>query len=174
VIDLRRLLLTLVFLPVLASAQSTAPLISEGIVEAPLAEVWSAWTTGEGLRAWLAPHADIDFRIGGLMRTNYNPAASLDAPDTIENRVLSFEPERMLSIQVAKAPDNFPFPTAIYAMWTVMYFDALDTERTQVRVIGLGFDTTEESQNMRAFFERGNMATIEQMQRHFAADSAAP
>ncbi len=165
----RSLLMGLILVPALACAQNTASLVSEGVIDAPVADVWALWATSEGLRAWLAPHADIDFRVGGLMRANYNAAASLDAPDTIENRILSFEPERMLSIQVAKAPDNFPFPNAIYVMWTVMYFEALDANRTQVRVVGLGFDATEESQNMRAFFERGNMATIQQMQRHFAA-----
>jgi hypothetical protein len=34
-------------------------------------------------------------------------------PQTIENVILSFEPCRVLSVRVAKAPENFPFPNAI-------------------------------------------------------------
>jgi uncharacterized protein YndB with AHSA1/START domain len=44
-------------------------IVSEGVVSAPVSEVWKAWTTSEGLKSWLAPHADIELRIGGLMRT---------------------------------------------------------------------------------------------------------
>jgi uncharacterized protein YndB with AHSA1/START domain len=54
-----------------AAEIDTSPLIHEGLVEAPLSEVWNVWATGEGLRQWMAPHAEIDLRVGGLMRANY-------------------------------------------------------------------------------------------------------
>lgn len=139
------------------------------VVAAPLDAVWAAWTTGDGLRSWLAPHAEIDLRIGGRMRSNYNAQGTLDDPQAIENVVLSFEPQRMISIRVAKAPANFPFPNAIGEMWTVLYFEAAGRNATRVRVVGMGFNGSDESQRMRAFFERGNATTLEQLQRHFAA-----
>src|SRR5687767_14842143 len=74
------------------SAQDISPLVHEGIVEAPIAKVWAAWATSEGLRSWLAPHAEIDLRVGSRMRTNYNAQGSLGDPQTIENTVLSFDP----------------------------------------------------------------------------------
>lgn len=150
------------------SAQDISPIVSEGLVEAPVAAVWAAWTTSEGLRSWLAPHADMDLRVGGLMRTNYSARGALGDPQTIENTVLSFEPRRMISIKVSKAPHGFPFPHAIREMWTVIYFEAAGPGRTKVRVVGLGFRPGEESQRMRAFFERGNATTLEQLQRHFS------
>lgn len=152
-----------------ASAQDTSPLITEGIVDAPVEAVWAAWTTNEGLRSWLAPHVSIDFRIGGLIRTNYNAAGVLGDAQTIENTILSFEPGRMLSIKVTKAPENFPFPNAVREMWTVMYFDPNGESQTIVRVVGLGFGPDEESQGMRAFFERGNVVTIDQLKTGLAA-----
>lgn len=150
------------------SAEDTGPIVCERIVEAPLDAVWEAWTTSAGLRSWLAPHADIDLRVGGRMRTNYSPQGTLGDPKTIENTVLSFDPRRMMSIKVAKAPDGFPFPNAIGDMWTVIYLEAAGPDRTQVRIVGLGFRPDEESQKMRAFFERGNASTLEQLQRHLA------
>lgn len=153
------------------SAQDISPLVHEGIVEAPVAKVWAAWATSEGLRSWLAPHAEIDLRVGSRMRTNYSAQGSLGDPQTIENTVLSFDPGRMLSIQVVKAPDQFPFPTAIRQMWTVIYFEPLWPDRTRVRVVGLGFRPDAESQKMRGFFERGNAVTVQQLQRHFSATS---
>jgi uncharacterized protein YndB with AHSA1/START domain len=69
-----------------------------------------AWTTHEGRASWLAPHGSVDLRIGGLMRTNYKVAGALGDAQTIENAILSFEPERMLSIKVTQAPENAPVP----------------------------------------------------------------
>lgn len=160
----------LVALAARVNGQDTSPIVAEGIVEASLESVWEAWSTDRGLQSWLAPHASIDFRVGGAMRTNYDPAGTLGDSRTIENTILSFEPYRMLSIKVSRAPQDFPFPNAIHAMWTVMYFEPISPSRTSVRVVGLGFGADEESQRMRAFFERGNVATIEQLKRGFAAN----
>jgi uncharacterized protein YndB with AHSA1/START domain len=151
-----------------ADAQDVSPVVHEGIVEAPLDAVWAAWTTSEGLRSWMAPHAEIDLRVGGRMRANYNAQGTLGDPQTIENTVLSFEPKRMLSIKVAKAPAGFPFPNAIQRMWSIVYVEAVAPGRTRVREVSLGFDAGEESQKMRAFFNQGNATTLKQLQRHFA------
>jgi uncharacterized protein YndB with AHSA1/START domain len=145
-----------------------SPLVYETIVEAPLAEVWNVWATSEGLRLWMAPHVEIDLRVGGLMRANYNPDGKLGDSQTIVNTVLSFEPQRMISIKVVKTPDSFPFPNAITQMWSVIYFAAVDENKTAVREVSLGFSTDNESQRMREFFDRGNAATMRQLQRYFA------
>ncbi len=103
------------------------------------------------------------------MRANYDARGSLGDPQTIENTILSFDPERMLSIQVSRVPDRFPFPSAIQHMWTVVYLEPVGADRTRVRVVGLGFRPDAESQRMRAFFERGNAMTLQQLQRRFPA-----
>jgi len=147
-----------------AAAQIPDALVHEGIVAAPIEKVWASWSTSDGLRSWLAPHAAIDLRIGGLMRANYRADGSLDDPGTIENTVLSFDPYRMISIRVSRAPEGFPFPNAVYDMWTVLYFEPVSAAETRVRVVANGFTDTDESRNMRAFFEQGNAMTIRQMQ----------
>ena len=102
------------------------------------------------------------------MRTNYNAQGKLGDPGTIENVILSFEPQRMISIKVAKPPANFPFPNAVREMWTVLYFSPAGPSRTNVREVTLGFGPDPESQRMRAFFNQGNATTLNQLQRHFA------
>jgi uncharacterized protein YndB with AHSA1/START domain len=159
----------LVFDMTVANAQGLEPLVHEGIISAPIETVWEAWTTDAGLQSWLAPHAEIDLRISGKMRTNYSPDGSLDDPSSIENTVLSYDPYRMISIRVSKAPEGFPFPNAIYDMWTVMYFEEVDGGQTRVKVVAAGFSEDEESQAMRSFFDQGNALTIQQMQERIPA-----
>ena len=151
----------------LTDKPDVSPLVHEGIVEASLTEVWNVWSTSEGLRAWMAPHAEIDLRVGGLMRANYNPDGQLGDSQTIVNTVLSFEPQRMISIKVVKTPEGFPFPNTITQMWSVIYFAAVDANKTSVREASLGFGSDDESQRMREFFNRGNATTMSELQRYF-------
>ena len=151
----------------MAPARAIDSIVTEGVINAPVAAVWSAWTTSAGLKAWLAPHVETDLRIDGLMRTNYDPNGSLGDPGTIENKILAFEPERMLSIRVAKAPEKFPFKAKIGEMWTVLYFQATPDGRTLLRIVGLGFGSDDESQKMKEFFKQGNAFTLTQLQKRF-------
>ncbi len=151
----------------MAPARANDSLVTEGVVNAPVAAVWNAWTTSSGLKSWLAPHADTDLRIDGLMRTNYDPKGSLGDPGTIENKILAFEPERMLSIRVAKAPETFPFKAKIGEMWTVLYFQSTPDGKTLLRIVGLGFGSDQESLKMKEFFKQGNAFTLTQLQKRF-------
>lgn len=145
-----------------------APLVTEGTVNAPVADVWALWTTSAGLRSWMAPLADIDLRIGGLMRVQYDPKGVLGDAKTVENRVLAYEPGRMLAIQVAKAPDDFPFRSSVGSMWTVLTFTPDGDGRTHLRIVGLGIGSDEPSKKMRSFFAQGNAYTLQLLQKRFS------
>lgn len=162
-----RLLATLACLLALAPSHANDAIVAEGLVDAPVGEVWSAWTTAAGLRSWLAPKVDIDLRIDGLLRVNASPTGTLGDAATIENRILAFEPERMLAIRVSRAPADFPFRDEVAAMWTVLSLEAAPEGRTRVRIVGLGFAPDERSRRMRAFFEQGNAFTLARLQQRF-------
>lgn len=150
-----------------AAFGQTGPLVHEGIVEAPVADVWAAFTTKEGIESWMVPHGEIDLRVGGLMRTHYGADGVLGDPETIENTILSFEPQRMLSIKATKPPASFPHKDAIANMWSVIYFEPVDEARTRVRIVGLGYGEDEESQQLRAKFDWGNAYTLKKLQERF-------
>ena len=152
-----------------ATAQDTSPVVVEGVMSASVDTVWEAWTTNEGLGSWLAPHAEVDLRIGGLMRANYNAGGALGDPQTVEREILSFEPKRMISFRVVVLPEGFPFTRTIRRMWTVIYFEPLAPERTRLRAVSLGFDTSEESQSARAYFEQGNARVLQQLENQLSA-----
>jgi uncharacterized protein YndB with AHSA1/START domain len=156
-----------------ASAASAAPLVNEAIINAPVDEVWRLFTTAEGMQSWMVPRAEIDLRVGGLMRTRYGEDGALGDDKTIVNRILSFEPQRMLSLQVDKAPADFEFRDHVAGMWTVIYFQPLEPGMTSVRVVGLGFRDDASSARMREYFKRGNAFTLEQLQKKFWAKCAS-
>jgi uncharacterized protein YndB with AHSA1/START domain len=167
-----RLVWFMIALIVLASvcrAQDDDRLVHESIVNAPLDQVWAAFTTKAGLESWMAAHAEIEIKLGGKMRTQYDPKGTTDDAGAIENTILSYEPLSMLSFRVTKAPKGFPFPNAIKNMWTVVYFDAQGEKATRVRVVSMGFGKDDESKKMREFFNRGNAFTLQLLQKRFAA-----
>lgn len=162
------LTITLTLSPIASRAQNDNPLVHEGIVNAPLDQVWAAYTTKTGLESWMAAHAEIDLRVGGVMKTQHDSKGTTDDATAIANTILSYEPLRLLSLKVTKFPQGFPFPTAIRNMWTIVYFEAQGEKATRVREICLGFGPDEESAKMREFFNRGNAFTMELLQKHFA------
>ena len=167
------LMIALVVLPSVGRAQDDDRLVHEGLVNAPLDQVWAAYTTKAGLESWMVAHAQIELKIGGTMRTRYDPKGTVDDAKAIENTILSYEPMRMLSFKVTKAPQGFPFPNAITKMWTVVYFEAQGEKATWVRGVSMGFGNDDESKKMREFFKRGNAATLEGLQKRFATKTDA-
>lgn len=145
----------------------------EGIIDAPVAEVWKALTTKEGMESWMVAHAEIDLRVGGKMRTHYDPKGVLGDENTIENTILSYEPLRMLSIKATKPPASFPFKKAIENMWSVIHFEPVGENRTRVVTIGLGYGDDEDSRKLRAFFDQGNAYTIRKLAEKFAPKADA-
>lgn len=144
---------------------------SEGIVEAPLADVWASFTTKEGIESWMVPHAEIELRVGGKMLTHYDPKGVIGDENTIENTILSYEPLRMISIKATKAPATFPFKAQLDRMWSVIRLEPVGSNQTRIIVTGMGYGDDEESQKMRKHFEWGNAYTVRKLQEHFAAHS---
>jgi uncharacterized protein YndB with AHSA1/START domain len=140
--------------------------VTEGTIDAPLDAVWNAFTTKEGQEAWNVAHAEIDLKIGGMMRTHYDAKGQIGDASTIENTILAFEPRKMLTIKVAKAPQKFPFKEAITNVWHVLYFEEAGPNRTRLRMVGLGYSADEESKKLRGFFEKGNAYTLKKLQEH--------
>lgn len=141
--------------------------VNEGDIDAPISEVWKVWTSGEGYRALGVAKAEVDLRPGGLIRSHYSESGVIGDENTIVNRILAYEPPRMIAIRIDRPPKKFPFKEAWKNTWTVITLTEIGPARTHLRVASLGFGTDEESAAMRNFFQRGNAVTIEALQKHF-------
>jgi uncharacterized protein YndB with AHSA1/START domain len=169
---MKRWLAVFLFMPI-AAGHTQAPaeepsFVNEGIVNAPITDVWKVWSTSQGYRALGVALADVDLRIGGLIRSRYGADGVLGDEQTIENEILAYEPPRMIAVRVHKTPANFPFKEAWKRTWTVVTLTPLDGGRTLVRASSLGYGADPESQAMRRFFERGNDETIKTLAARFA------
>lgn len=150
--------------PILAAG----PQVTEGYINAPVAEVWRLFTTAEGYKATGVALADVDLRIGGAIRSHYDPKGQLGDAETIVNEILAFEPQRMLAIRIRQAPASFPNRDAAAGLWTVIYFTKSGEDMTHVRIVGLGYGDDAPSQALRQFFEKGNRWTLDHLAKPYA------
>jgi uncharacterized protein YndB with AHSA1/START domain len=158
--------------PVAASGQDAPSFVNEGIVDAPVSDVWKVWTTSDGYRLVGVALADVDFRIGGLIRSRYSASGALGDAETIQNRILAYEPMRMVAMRIEKPPASFPFKDAWKNTWTVVTLTPVADGRTQIRAASMGFGSDPESLAMRRFFERGNAETLKVLADYFAKRNA--
>lgn len=154
--------------PKAGQAQAPKPIVTEGIVDGSVAEVWKVFSTSEGWASCLVAKAEVDLRPMGMIRTHYDKNANLGDPGTIQNQVLAFDPERMLSIRIAKPPETFPWKKAAQSTWTVIYMEPAGTGKTKVTVRMMGWTDDEESRTMHKFFVSGNQQTLDALKKHFA------
>ena len=148
------------------TAWGAEPLVTEGFINAPIAEVWRLFTTSEGYLATGVAQAEVRLAVGGEIRSHYDPKGRLGDPETIVNEILAYEPERMLAIRVRQAPASFPHRDALAGTWTVIYFNPVG-DMTQVRIVGLGYDDSPASQATRKFFAEGNRWTLEHIAKPY-------
>ncbi len=155
--------------PAAAAVPDVSPLSVEGIVNAPVGEVWRVFSTSEGFKSFGVAKCDIDFRVGGLMRACYSEKSEIGDPTTIQNRILSFEPERMVAFRIDKPPQGFPFMNSWQSVWSVVTMSGLGDGRTALRMTQVGYTAEDESQKMREFFKMGNAWSLQKLQKHFDA-----
>ncbi|MCH7887246.1 MAG: hypothetical protein IIA58_04725 [Candidatus Marinimicrobia bacterium] len=72
----------------------------EVVVDASLQEIWDAFTTEKGIRAWQVPVVQLDFRIGVTQKSNYNKDAQIGDEGTITNEIVTYLPMELLVYHV--------------------------------------------------------------------------
>lgn len=151
----------------LVQAASVDPVVTTGIVSAPVNEVWKAVTTKEGIESWMVAKTEFELRVGATWKTSYSKDSTLDDDAAIHHTILAYDPGRMFSFRTVKYPKGFAFPNAIAKTWTVIYLEPVGERQTRFTGRMLGFTDDEESQKMRAFFERGNQQTLDSLIKRF-------
>lgn len=149
-------------------------LTHSAIIHVPVEDVFAHFTTAEGIvRAWGVAQARVDFRVGGEIRTSYDEAADLDSRNAIVNTILSFEPNRMISIK-ATAPIGSPEWLELVCAEThsVITFEAIGAHATLLTITGIGYGVGGLWDEAYAFFDKGNRWTLDNMKAQLEGDEA--
>jgi uncharacterized protein YndB with AHSA1/START domain len=133
-------------------------LIFEVAIPAPRAAIWHAFSTSEGLSAWLAIEATVDLRKGGEWTVHF-PGGS-----TGGGTIVSFVPEQELTI-AALAPDQFP---TVRAERTNAKFEFTgDGNATVVRLTQTGWKRGDEWDKAYEYLAEGNKQLLESLYQRF-------
>jgi len=163
----RTLILLVLLGNMLLQAASIDPVVTTGLVNAPVNEVWKVLTTKAGIESWMVAKTEFELRVGAVWKTSYSKESTLDGDTAIHHSILAYDPGRMFSFRTIKVPKGFAFPNAIAKTWTVIYLEPVGERQTRFTGRMLGFTDDEESQKMRAFFERGNQQTLDSLIKRF-------
>jgi len=138
----------------LARAQDRIVEINEEItVDAPLADVWKALTTAEGLAGWMGDSVRIELKVGGIFEVRHKVrnltedekklarGEKASAGGMRDTHILSFVPLRMLSYEGGMA-----------GTWNVWTLEEVQPGKVRVHHTGLG--TSEDWTRMAPMFEK--------------------
>ncbi|MCB2156833.1 SRPBCC domain-containing protein [bacterium] len=135
-------------------------------VDAPVEEVWKAWTTEEGITSFFAPAAKIDLRVGGA----YECYFLLDAPEGSRGgegcKILSYVPNRMLSF-TWNAPPSFPNVRKQYTH-VVLEFAPAGPNKTFVEFTQLGWGEGEEWNQVYEYFQKAWDSVLGNLKERFS------
>lgn len=142
-------------------------------VPAGAADVWKAFTTSEGFASWAAPVAFVDFRLGGVIETTYDPQGKIGAPGNIRNEIVAFVPGKMLAIRNTQAPPVTAFDVPTFqSLHTVIFLEPAGTSATRVTIVQPGYGAGEKLDGVYTHFARGNAWSLQQLAKRFAEGPA--
>jgi uncharacterized protein YndB with AHSA1/START domain len=137
------------------------------VVNATPAQVWDAFTTAEGYRAWVAPVSAVDLRIGGDIEASYDPAAKIGGPDNIRNRIVAYVPQRLLSFRNVQAPKALPHRELFGEIVTTLEIQDLGAGRARVSLTAVGYGPGEGFDVLYRHFEWGNAYSLNELKKRF-------
>ncbi|PCJ80790.1 MAG: hypothetical protein COA49_08165 [Bacteroidetes bacterium] len=136
-------------------------LIQEFTVNVPLDSVWNAYTTKKGWESWAVAIAEIDLKVGGYIKTNYNANGKIGDNTTIVTHIINYVPKRLITLQ-AEITENFPefMKKEAKDFYNVIYFEEKENGVTNVKSYGIGYKNTEKYLSLMKYFIQANEMSL--------------
>lgn len=126
----------------------------EAVFDGPADLLWRLLTTERGVESWLVPHAEVDLRVGGYVKTNHEPNGKIGDPMTIVNRVVALTPGKSVAVRVDQTPQGYPLASMVVGTWYEISVDPVGSGRSRLRCVGHGFGAGPAAYMMRPMFEQ--------------------
>ncbi len=120
-------------------------------IPAPVADVWNAWTTEEGVKTFFAPEAKINIDIYGEYELYFIPREENGHRGSEDCKVLACEPEKMLSI-TWNAPPQLP-EVRFQKTVVILRFEKINDKRTRVNLTHIGWGEGHQWNDAFEYFE---------------------
>lgn len=135
-------------------------LVQEFTVNVPLDSVWNAYTTERGWQNWAVPLAKIDWKVGGIIKTNYNKNGVIGDSTTIVNHIVNYVPHTLITLQ-AEITENFPefMKKEAEDIYNVIYFEKSGQGKTTITSYGIGYKNNKKYLSLMQFFISANEKT---------------
>jgi uncharacterized protein YndB with AHSA1/START domain len=133
-------------------------LIFEVFIPASPAAVWQAFSTSDGLSAWLTPGAVVDLRPGGEWTAHF-PGGK-----TGGGTIVSFVAQKEM-VLAALAPEQFPSVRQQRTVATFQFTPLQDG--TLVKLTQTGWKSGEEWDRAYEYLAQGNAQLLETLRRRF-------
>lgn len=143
---------------VVDSSQTDNMILTQSFeINVPLDSVWNAYTTAKGWENWATSMAEMDFKVNGLIRTNYNKDGEIGDESTITLHIINYIPKRMLTLQ-AELTKNFPefMKQDEKDLFNMILFEKISPTKTKVISYGIGYKNNEKYMSLMKFFIQGN------------------
>jgi uncharacterized protein YndB with AHSA1/START domain len=126
-------------------------------VDIPVANAWDLFASQEGGKTWMAPQFTLELKTGGKWWANYSATAAPDGPGWIKNTVLSYVPQKLITVKLNLLPGVFPKgPVEEGTLFCVIEFKDLGNGKTLVTDTLVGFGQGKEWDWVYNFFKNGN------------------
>jgi uncharacterized protein YndB with AHSA1/START domain len=135
------------------------------VVDAPVAEVWKAWTTPEGIATFFSPNANVDLRPGGRYEILFSKLMPAGLRGAEGCQVLSYIPERMLSFSW-NAPPNLPV-MRLHKTFVVLEFTPVEEGKTRVDLTNGGYGEGADWDKAYAYFDSAWTWVTNSLQKRF-------
>ena len=134
-------------------------------VRASAATLWTALSTAEGWKRWAVKQAWVDFRLGGMIETNYDAAAVQGARVNIKNRIEAFSPGQSLSIRNVQAAPDFQHAEEFSEVVTTILLVPRGDNETEVVLTAVGFRPGPAFDALYTRFIMGDSWTLQNLKR---------
>jgi len=139
----------------------------EVTVAAPLAQVWQAWTTSEGVTAFFGPAARVEARLGGPYEIYFAPSAPEGSRGSEGCKVQSVVPMSLFAFEW-NAPPTIPAirNSGLHTLATIRLHEE-GPDRTRVEVTHTGWGEGEEWDKTYAYFDKAWEAVLSNLEYRF-------
>jgi uncharacterized protein YndB with AHSA1/START domain len=141
------------------------------IVPAPIEDVWAAWTTDAGIRAWLVDDSHVELRVGGRYELYFydREAAEPGQRGSEGCQVIGFQAPTMLTFSW-NAPPHLPVARAQRTVCLLRLREA-GADQTQVELTELGWGDGGQWDAAFDYFQPAWGRVLEVLRAHFAGEA---